>query len=162
MATVHSVLPSAAAAATGPSPRRAPQRPGPLRAWALSLAMALAGLAGPAAQAHSTASEASLGLSALPVVVSVAAPAVLLSGGAVLTVVSVQASANGTVWVLERASDGARSTLRLAGDAVVLAGTVVAVSALTTGWLLSSAGRALCFIPNEQGLALLHHEQVTR
>lgn len=162
MATVHSDLPSAAAAATGPAPRRAPRRPGLLRAWALSLAMALAGLAGPAAQAHSTASEASLSLSALPVVVSVAAPTVLLSGGAVLTVVSVQASADGTVWVLERASDGARASLRLAGDAAAQAGTVVAVSALTTGWLLSSAGRALCFIPNEQGLALLHHEQVTR
>ena len=39
---------------------------------------------------------------------SVAAPVMILSGGVMLTVVAVEASAEGTVWVLERASDGAR------------------------------------------------------
>ena len=50
------------------------------------------------ARAHNELSEASA-ISALPVAVSLAAPAMLLVGGAALTVVSVQASATGTVWV---------------------------------------------------------------
>ncbi len=115
-----------------------------------------------AAQAQSL--EASM-LSALPVAVSIAAPAVL-SAGAVLTVVAVEASATGAVWVLERASDGARSTLRLsaqaAGGVSVLAGTAVVVTVLSAGWVLSAAGNAIAFIPNEIGAALLYNERVTR
>ncbi len=115
-----------------------------------------------AAQAQSV--EASM-LSTLPVAVSVAAP-VVLSAGAVLTVVAVEASATGAVWVLERASDGARSTLRLsaqaAGGVSVVAGTAVVVTVLSTGWVLSAAGAAIAFIPNEIGAALLYNERVTR
>ena len=115
-----------------------------------------------AAQAQSV--EASM-LSTLPVAVSVAAP-VVLSAGAVLTVVAVEASATGTVWVLERASDGARSTLRLsaqaAGGLSVVAGTAVLVTVMSTGWVLSAAGAAIAFIPNEIGAALLYNERVTR
>jgi hypothetical protein len=115
-----------------------------------------------AAQAQSV--EASM-LSTLPVAVSVAAPAVL-SVGAVLTVVAVEASATGAVWVLERASDGARSTLRLsaqaAGGLSVVAGTAVLVTVMSTGWVLSAAGTAIAFIPNEIGAALLYNERVTR
>ena len=62
------------------------------------------------------ASDASA-LSALPIAVSVAAPAMLLSGGVMLTVVAVEASAEGTVWVLERASDGARASVTLSAAA---------------------------------------------
>jgi hypothetical protein len=113
------------------------------------------------AQAHGGSSELSV-LSTLPVAVSVAAPVVLLSTGAALTVVAVQASAVGTVWVLERASDGARISLQFAGDAVSAVGTGVMVLAMSTGWVLSAAGQALCFIPNEIGASLLHNEQVLR
>lgn len=113
------------------------------------------------AQAHGGSSELSV-LSTLPVAVSVAAPVVLLSAGAALTVVAVQASAIGTVWVLERASDGARISLQFAGDAVSAVGTGVLVLAMSTGWVLSAAGQALCFIPNEIGASLLHNEQVLR
>jgi hypothetical protein len=56
-----------------------------------------------AAHADTAASEASA-LSALPIAVSVAAPVMIISAGVALTVVSVQASVVGTVWVLERAS----------------------------------------------------------
>lgn len=115
-----------------------------------------------AAQAQSV--EASM-LSTLPVAVSVAAP-VVLSAGAVLTVVAVEASATGAVWVLERASDRARSTLRLsaqaAGGLSVVAGTAVLVTVMSTGWVLSAAGTAIAFIPNEIGAALLYNERVTR
>jgi hypothetical protein len=126
-------------------------------------AMLAAALAG--AHAQSTVSEASA-LSALPIAVSVTAPVVVLSAGATLTVVAVQASAVGTVWVLERASDGARATLTLSAQAArglsVAAGTVVVVTAVSTGWVLSTASEAIAFIPNEIGAALLYNERVTR
>ena len=126
-------------------------------AVAALLALNLAG-------AHAQSVEASM-LSTLPVAVSVAAP-VVLSTGAVLTVVAVEASATGAVWVLERASDGARSTLRLsaqaAGGLSVVAGTAVLVTVMSTGWVLSAAGAAIAFIPNEIGAALLYNERVTR
>ena len=130
----------------------------------LTAAAALAGfLVG--AQAHSAASEASA-LSALPIAVSIAAPAVLISAGAALSVVAVEHSAAGVVCVLERASDGARTTLRLSGQAAaglsLAAGTVVVVTAVSTGWVLSTASRAIAFVPNEIGSALLYNERVTR
>ena len=115
--------------------------------------------------AQSNASEASA-LSALPIAVSVTAPAMIVSGGAVLTVVAVEASADGAVWVLQRASDGARAsvhlTARAAGGVSVAAGTVVTVAAISTGWVLSTAGQAIAFIPNQIGAALLYNERVTR
>jgi hypothetical protein len=112
-----------------------------------------------------SASEASA-LSMLPVAVSVAAPAALLSAGATLTVVAVEATASGAVWVLERASDGARASVTLtaqaAGGLSVVAGTAVVVTAFSAGWVLSAAGRAIAYIPNEIGAALLYNERVTR
>uniref|UniRef100_UPI003784A806 hypothetical protein n=1 Tax=Piscinibacter sp. TaxID=1903157 RepID=UPI003784A806 len=107
-----------------------------------------------------------IALSLLPVAVSVAAPALLISGGAVLTVVAVEASAEGTVWILERASDGARASITLsamaAGGLSVAAGTAITVSAFSAGWVLSAAGKALAYIPNAIGEALLYNERVSR
>ena len=142
-----------------------------LRDIALAAATTLALCAATApALAHPThagdASAASAASLMLPVALSVAAPVGLLSGGAALAVVSVQASAEGTVWVLERASDGARASIRFAGRAaeasVVGGGTLLVVTALSTGWVLSAAGEAIAFLPNELGKALLHSEQLTR
>lgn len=120
---------------------------------------------GGAAQAHGNASEASA-LSTLPIAVSVAAPVMLLSAGAMLSVVAVEATSVGTVWVLERASDGARASIKLgaqaAGGLSVVAGTAVLVTAMSTGWVLSAAGQAIAFVPNAIGAALLHNERVTR
>jgi hypothetical protein len=129
-----------------------------------ALTAALAGAFG-TARAQSGVSEASA-LSALPIAVSVAAPVLIFSAGVTLTVVAVEASATGAVWVLERASDGARATVRLgsqaAGALSVAAGTVVVVTAMSTGWVLSAASEAIAFIPNEIGAALLYNERVTR
>jgi len=90
----------------------------------------------------------------------------LLSAGAALTFVAVEAASEGTVWVLERASDGARASVTLsaaaAGGVSMVAGTAVAVTTLSAGWILSSAGKAIAFIPNEIGKALLYNERVTR
>jgi hypothetical protein len=118
------------------------------------------------ARAHPPNASDASALSALPIVMSVAAPVMLLSAGAVLTVVAVEASATGTVWVLERASDGARMSLTVsaqaAGGLSVAAGTAVVVSAFSAGWVISTAGRAIAYIPNEIGTALLYNERVTR
>lgn len=114
------------------------------------------------AQAHNNAASELSAISMLPVAVVVAAPALMLSGGVTLTVVAVEASAAGTVWVLERASDGARASLQLVGNSVLSVGTGVAVSAVAAGWVLSAAGQAIAFIPNEIGASLLYNERVTK
>ena len=49
--------------------------------------------------------------------VAVVVPVALTVSGATLVVRAVEASAHGTVWVLERASDGARTTVQFAGQA---------------------------------------------
>ena len=129
------------------------------------LALDLSALLAMPAWAHNEASQVSA-LSALPVMVSVALPAAALSVGAGLTVLSVTAVADGTIWVLERASDGARLSIKGVGMAAshvsMAVGTTVTVTAISAGWVLSSLGKAVCFIPNEIGKSLLYNEQVTR
>ncbi len=131
----------------------------------VTLSLTLAFTLGGTASAHTGASEASA-LSMLPVALSVAAPVGLLSAGAMFTVVAVEAVSEGTVWVLERASDGARASVTLgahaAGGVSVLSGTAVVATAFSAGWVLSAAGKAIAFIPNEVGKALLYNERVTR
>jgi hypothetical protein len=123
-------------------------------------------------------SEASAALSLLPVASVVASaggasaaagavvalPAALSVGGAVLTVVAVEASATGTVYVLERASDGAQASVEVSGRAASAAaygvGTVVACSVIGTGATLSAAGEVLAFVPNALGRALLYNERL--
>lgn len=133
-------------------------------ATALSLALSFTTVG--IAHAHrDTASEVSA-LSMLPIVVSVAAPVALLSAGGTFVVVSVSAVAEGTVWVLERVSDGARAVLTFSGAVVggasALASATVVATACSAGWVLSTAGQAIAFIPNEIGKALLYNERVTR
>ena len=137
----------------------------------LALAASASLLAGPLPEArahnygHSTLSDASA-LSMLPIAVSVAAPSVLLIGGAAFTVVAVEAASNGTVWVLERASDGVQTSVTVsgavAGGASLAVGAAVVVTAVSAGWILSAAGQVIAFVPNEIGRALMHHERVTR
>src|SRR5438105_1746985 len=98
-------------------------RAGRRRSAAVVLSAALA-LTAAHAGAQSTISDVSV-LSALPIAVSVAAPVAVLSTGAALTVVSVEATSTGAVWVLERAADGTRASVRLVGRG--LAGASVAV-----------------------------------
>ena len=51
-----------------------------------------------------------------------------------------------------------KSTLsaQAAGGLSVAAGTVVLVTAMSAGWVLSAAGKAIAFIPNEIGKALVY------
>ena len=137
----------------------------------LALALAASVVIAPTqAWAHRDGSEASA-LSALSLGVPLAilaAPAAagVLSAGAALPVASVQVAAAGTVWVLTQASTGASVALTLSAAGAealsVTAGTAVVVTALSTGWILSAAGKALCFIPNEIGASLLYNERMTR
>jgi riboflavin synthase alpha subunit len=151
----------------------------PFKTICMTGALALSIAASPAR----AQSEASLVLSALPVAAvvvtastaagSVAAVGAALSAvpvafsvvGATLVVKAVEVTASGTFYLLERASDGAQASVRIAGKVasgvVMGVGTVVAVSAIGTGLLLSTAGEVLAFIPNELGKALLHNERVT-
>lgn len=125
-------------------------------------------LFGSATRAHGgdpvdASAASSLSLS-LPVAVVASAPVAILAGGAVLTVVAVQASATGAVWVLERASDGARVVLRFSGQvahgASAAVGASVLVTAMSAGVLLSAAGELLCFVPNQIGASLLYNERI--
>lgn len=105
----------------------------------------------------------SLSLS-LPIAVLSAAPMMILSAGAVLTVVAVEAVAGGTVWLLRRASDGATASLRFSGEvaatSLVAVGTALSVTVIAAGWLLSVAGEVICLVPNALGESLLHNERV--
>jgi hypothetical protein len=131
-----------------------------------TLAVALLAAHAATSHAHPRGPSQASALSAVPVAMSVAAPAMLLSAGAMLTVVAVEATGQGTVWVLERASDGARASITLgsqaAGGLSMAAGAAVEVVAVSAGWVLCTAGKAIAFIPNQIGAALLYNERVTR
>ena len=96
---------------------------------------------------------------------SVAAPVILSTVGAVFLVKVVEVTARGTVYVLERASDGARVSVEIVGKGVkasaVGVGASVTVSVIGSGMVLSALGEAIAFIPNELGKALLHNERIT-
>ncbi len=121
------------------------------------------------------ASEASA-LSALPIAsviiaggaasaATVALPVALLTTGAVLVIKSVEVSARGTLCLLERASDGVQVSVEIAARGVerttLLVGKTVQVAVISAGAVLSVAGEAIAFVPNEIGRALLHNERVT-
>ncbi len=139
----------------------------------LAAAFSLAFVAG-AARAQSEVSALSA-VSALPLAsvaagastasAALAIPAVLSAGGAVFVVRSAEVSARGTIYGLERVSDGARVGVEIAGrgalTASVVAGAMVTVSVIGTGVVLSAAGEAIAFLPNALGRALLHNEQLT-
>lgn len=132
---------------------------------AVGISLTMLGTAQPGHAHPNHASQASA-LSMLPVAMSVTAPAMLVSGTVALSVVAIEATADGVVWVLARASDGARISVKWAGISVGMAsvavGAVVTVTAVSAGWLLSTAGEVIALVPNTLGRALLHHEEVLR
>ena len=101
-------------------------------------------------------------LSALPIGVLSVAPVAILASGVSLTVSAVEVSAVGTTSVLERTADGVRASVKLAGKASVAVGTSIACTAMAAGYLLSVAGQAVVFIPNEVGASMLYNERVTQ
>lgn len=139
-------------------------------AVAVSCMFTFGSLAAGSARAHNEASAASA-FSMLPVASVVvgtsavaAAPLVLSAAGTALVVRAVAATARGTLLVLERASDGVRFSVEIAGEglaaASLAAGTVVTVSVIGAGVVLSVAAEAIAFLPNALGKALLHNERL--
>jgi len=146
------------------------------RHFAAAIACSALLIAAPA-QAHPGRgpSEASVGAStaSIATVVSgvgasagmaVALPVALSAEVGTLVVRSVEYTAHGIVCVLERVSDGARATIEMgvrgAGQASLAVGSVVTATATASGVVLSAAGQAIAFIPNQVGAALLHNERL--
>jgi len=140
-----------------------PATPIPPRIAVIALAMSL--VASGVARAESDPSRASEE-SLVPVALSVALPVVLVAGAGSIVVTGVQASADGVVWFVENAADGVKGSIRFAAGAVnasaVAAGTVVVVTVIGTGMLLSAAGHVIAFIPNEIGRSLSYNQRVSR
>ena len=102
----------------------------------------------------------------IPVAISAALPVVLVAGAGSVVVTGVEASAEGTVWVVENVADGVKGSICFAGNAVgasaVAVGTVVVVTVVATGRVLSAAGHVIAFIPNEIGRSLSYNQRVSR
>ena len=139
----------------------------PTAPWrhARALAFAITVAAGSAAHAESNASQIS-DASLVSVAVSAALPIVLVGGVGSVVVTGVEASAQGTVWIIENVADGVKGSIcfagRLAGTVVVAVGTVLVVTAVDTGMVLSAAGRVVGFIPNEIGRSLSYNQRVSQ
>ena len=125
------------------------------------------------AQAQSEVSALSA-LSAMPIAsvvgtasagASTVVPLALSTAGAVLVVQSVPGVTICTVYVLKSVSDGAIVSVEVVGKGVsgasLAVGTLVTVSVITAGTLLSVAGEVIAFIPSAVGRALMHNERVT-
>lgn len=126
------------------------------------LPLALTAQAADGLSENSTASSLSVGV---PIAVSVMAPAYLLEESTEFAVTSVESTANGVIWILEQASEGASTAVEIsfiaAEAALVSAGTLVTVTALSAGWILSEAGHAIAFIPNALGNELTYNERLS-
>ena len=88
--------------------------------------------------------------------------AVVLSGQAI--VAGIEIVGESVVVTLNASGNVAAATVRLSGTVAEEAGLVVGgalmVSAAATGIVLRSAGRIVCFIPNERGHALIRSRRV--
>jgi len=138
-----------------------PSAPG-RRIAAVALAMALTAAVSARAQSSTEPSEASL----VPVAISIALPLVLVAGAGSIVVTGVEASAQGTVWIVENVADGVKGSIcfagRLVGTAAIAVRTVIAVTVVATGTVLSAAGHVIAFIPNEIGRTLSYNQRVSR
>ncbi len=124
-----------------------------------SAAPALAAREASQASAQSSAAVSS----AIAAVVGGTAEA--LSAGGELSVVAVEHGSEATVLVLRQIGSGLEVSVKLAGQAAgglsVAVGTTVQVFTEAAGYVLTSAGKAIAFVPNEVGNTLLHHTRLT-
>ncbi len=108
------------------------------------------------AAGQSNPSQASANLSGVVVVGSVLSVAATGS----VVVASARTVADGLEVVLENVVDGSRATVRLSGRAAgglsLAAGATLEVVTASTGHVLVMSGKAIAFLPNEAGKALLH------
>lgn len=85
--------------------------------------------------------------------------------GGSLVVASVAAVGEGIEVVLKNVAKGSTATVRLSGKAAqqlsLAVGTVVEVVATATGHVLMASGKAIAFIPNETGKALIRSSKAS-
>jgi hypothetical protein len=110
----------------------------------------------------SQASELVTGGSVVVVLGSMSA----VAASTAVVVESVEKTGDSVVIVLKGASEGAKASIKLSGQAVkgasVAVGNAVTVSTIASGYVLVSAGQVIAFVPNEVGKALLHHSPSSR
>ena len=128
---------------------------------ALTLSATLPGLAH--ADGSRNLSRGSEGLSEGSAVV-VGGTLSMLAGSGAVVIASVETVGEGIVVVLKGASEAGGASIQMSAKAAeglsLAAGTVVSVVAMSTGHMLVLSGKAIAFIPNEVGKALLHHSKV--
>jgi succinate dehydrogenase/fumarate reductase cytochrome b subunit len=92
-------------------------------------------------------------------------PAALSDTGSVVIVKAIQSTAKGSVYVLERSSDGASTAIEIGGLAIagasLVVGSAIAITAINVGVILSYHGAALAFVPNDVGRGLFFQQRLT-
>ena len=116
--------------------------------WAAT-GLALPASAAPQSDGASRQSQASLAASVeIPIAVTHA-----LSHGAAAVVSGVSAVGGSVAVTVSVATAGASFVVYLSVEAIrrlgIVAGTAISVTVVATGWILSAAGEALCFIGND-------------
>ncbi|WP_202844269.1 hypothetical protein [Luteimonas saliphila] len=105
-------------------------------------------------------SEASLAASLeVPVAMTEA-----LSAGAGFSITAIAASGDAVALTISAVATGASAVVVISAEAAkalgIAVGTVVVVTAVSTGWILSVAGESLCFIANELARPHLHSHRL--
>lgn len=128
----------------------------------LGLLLAAIGTAGAATQsdAASRHSEASLAASVdVPLAVAEA-----LSAGNTFSVTAVEASGGVVALTISAVGVGTSAVVRISAEMAralgIAVGTVVEVTAVSAGWILSVAGESLCFVANELARPHLHSRRL--
>lgn len=111
-----------------------------------------------------TASQASLDLSAMGVGHVLQGSSEVLASAGILTITAVQVSGDFLMVTLRAAKSAASTTIRVSRHAVghlsLAAGQLVQVSMTGSGYILQESGKVLAFIPNSIGKAMLFNEFV--
>ncbi|SFD70703.1 hypothetical protein [Massilia yuzhufengensis] len=109
------------------------------------------------AAGQSALSNASANLSGVVVGGSI----LTLAAGGSVVIASVRTVGDALEIVLENVADASSATVRLsgrvAGGVSLAAGAALEVVTASTGYVLVMSGKAIAFLPNEAGKALLHH-----
>ena len=133
----------------------------------LATALLCAATMAPLAQAaNSDTTNASDNASMASAIVLVGSMSVMAAAGEVV-IDKVEDAADGSVLVLKSAARGASqaatASVKLSQKAAqglsLAAGTVVKVVAVSTGHMLVLSGKAIAYVPNAAGQAILHHSK---
>ena len=112
----------------------------------------------------SCATSVASGISVLATASVVAGSLQALENSGQIVVDSIEAVGSGFVIVVKSVSTGIKSSIKVSSEvlqnASLVAGTSVTLVASAAGHMLILAGKAIAFIPNTVGTALLHQSKV--